>query len=260
LTDTDPIQDFNGKAAIITGASRGIGAAAARELAGRGAAVILASRTVHQIDEVAENIRSIGGKALAIACDVTRYSDCEAVVDHCLAEFGQLDILVNNAGVIDPIARLADSDPEQWGLAADINYKGVYHGLRAAIPVMQRHGSGTIVNISSGAATGALEGWSHYCSSKAAALSLTRCADLEYRDKGIRVVGLSPGTVATDMQVSIKASGINPVSQLDPSVHISPEWAAKAIAWLCGPDAGDLAGTDLSLRTEEARRRVGLIT
>jgi NAD(P)-dependent dehydrogenase (short-subunit alcohol dehydrogenase family) len=260
LSTTDPIQDFDGKAAVITGASRGIGAATAYELARRGAAVVLASRTVHQIDEIAENIRNAGYKALAVACDVTRYSDCEMVMKRCVDEFGRLDILVNNAGAIDPIARLADSDPEQWGLAADINYKGVYHGLRAAIPIMEHQGSGTIVNISSGAATGALEGWSHYCSSKAAALSLTKCADKEYRDKGIRVVGLSPGTVATGMQISIKASGINPVSQLDPSVHISPEWVAKAIAWLCGPDADDIAGTDLSLKTEEARRRVGLIT
>ena len=116
-----------------------------------------------------------------------------------------------------------------------------------------------IVNVSSGAATGVLEGWSHYCSSKAAALSLTRMADLEYRDQGIRVVGLSPGTVATDMQVVIKASGINPVSQLDPSAHIPPAWAAKAIAWLCTEDAAEFAGTDVSLRNEDIRHRVGLI-
>ena len=140
-----------------------------------------------------------------------------AAIYKCVAEFGRLDILVNNAGVIDPIARIADSDPRQWDQVVDINVKGVYHGLRAAIPVMEAQGSGVIVNLSSGAANGALEGWSHYCATKAAVLSLTRCADKECRENGIRVVGLSPGTVATDMQVSIKASGINPVSQLDPS-------------------------------------------
>src|SRR3546814_19258308 len=75
--------------------------------------------------------------------------------------------------------------------------KGVYHGLRAAIPIMEAQGHGVIVNISSGAATSALEGWSHYCATKAAVLMLTRCVDKEYRNKGIRVVGLSPGTVAT---------------------------------------------------------------
>jgi NAD(P)-dependent dehydrogenase (short-subunit alcohol dehydrogenase family) len=85
---------------------------------------------------------------------------------------------------------------------------------------MERQKSGVIINISSGAATSALEGWSHYCSSKAAALMLTKSIHKEVADKGIRAIGLSPGTVATDMQVKIKASGINPVSQLDPAVHI----------------------------------------
>ena len=124
---------------------------------------------------------------------------------------------------------------------------------------MEAQGSGVIVNVSSGAATSALEGWSHYCSSKAAALSLTRCADREYADKGIRVVGMSPGTVATEMQDAIRASGVNPVSQLDPSVHIPAEWPARAIVWLCTEDAAEFAGTDFSLKDDAGRRRVGLI-
>jgi NAD(P)-dependent dehydrogenase (short-subunit alcohol dehydrogenase family) len=123
---------------------------------------------------------------------------------------------------------------------------------------MLEQGGGVIVNISSGAAVSALEGWSHYCSSKAAALSLTKCAHREYADRGIRVVGLSPGTVATDMQVSIKASGINPVSQLDPSVHRSPQDAARAVTWLCTSAATDLDGTDFSLREEADRKRAGI--
>ncbi len=252
------MQELKGKTAIITGASRGIGAAAAEELARLGVSVVLAARSLDDIEALAAKIRAAGGKASALACDVSRYDEVAAAVAHCQTTFGGLDILVNNAGVIDPIARLAESDPAAWDLAVDINLKGVYHGLRAALPVMEAQGSGVIVNISSGAATGALEGWSHYCSTKAAVLSLTRCADKEYGDKGIRVVGLSPGTVATDMQVSIKASGINPVSQLDPSVHIPADWPAKAIAWLCTAEAAEFAGTDFSLKTEEGRRRVGL--
>lgn len=252
------MQKLNNKAAIVTGASRGIGAATARELAKHGVSVLLAARSNAETSKVATEIRDAGGSAEAISCDVSRYADVAAAVARCQEAFGRLDFLVNNAGLIEPIALLADSDPEAWAEAADVNYKGVYYGLRAAIPVMLKQASGVIVNVSSGAATSALDGWSHYCSSKAAALSLTRCADQEYRAHGIRVVGLSPGTVATGMQVAIKASGINPVSQLDPSVHNPPDLPAKVIAWLCSDDAAAYAGIDVSVRDETVRQRVGL--
>ena len=253
------MHELRGRAAIVTGASKGIGAATALELGRLGVAVVLAARTSEAIQAMAETIERSGGRAEAIACDVSRYDDVAAIVAHCKSCFGSVDILVNNAGLIEPIARIAESDPELWGQVADVNYKGVYHGLRATIPIMIAQGSGIIVNISSGAATSALEGWSHYCSSKAAVLSLTRCADKEYREHGIRVVGLSPGTVATGMQTVIKASGVNPVSQLDPSVHIPPEWAARTVAWLCTEDAAEFAGIDFSIKSDESRRRVGLI-
>ena len=90
-------------------------------------------------------------------------------------------------------------------------------------------------------------------------LSLTRCADKEYRDAGIRVMGLSPGTVATDMQVKIKASGVNPVSQLDWDVHIPADWPARALLWMCGPEADRFLGDEISLRDEGIRKAVGLI-
>ena len=247
-----------GKVALVTGASKGIGAAAAKHLAGLGASVVLAARSQGAIEALAGEIVAAGGKAVPVVCDVARYSDVAAAVERAQAEFGGLDILVNNAGVIEPIARLAESEPEAWGQVIDTNVKGVYHGLRAALPVMQAQGHGVVINISSGAATGALEGWSHYCASKAAALSLTRCAHKEYAERGVRVVGLSPGTVATEMQVQIKASGINPVSQLDPSVHIPADWVAKAIGFLCTDAARRFDGDDVSLRAPEVRALVGL--
>ncbi|NKB54842.1 MAG: SDR family NAD(P)-dependent oxidoreductase [Alphaproteobacteria bacterium] len=252
------MRDLENKTAIVTGASRGIGAATARELAARGAAVLLLARSSSEIQTIAAEIREAGGQAEAMRCDVTAYADVEAAVTHCRAAFGRVDILINNAGLIEPIARLAESDPVAWVTAADVNYKGVYHGLRAVFPAMLEQGSGVVVNISSGAATGTLEGWSHYNSSKAAALSLTRCADAEYRGKGIRVVGFSPGTVATGMQVAIKASGLNPVSQLDPSAHSDPMVPARLIAWLCTDEASDYAGTDVSIQDEMVRQRSGL--
>jgi len=254
------MSDLKDKCVVITGASRGIGEAAARHLAGLGARVVLAARSATDIDKIAAEIARAGGTASALVCDVSRYDDVKALIDHAVAFSGRLDVLVNNAGLIDPIARLADSDPQAWSHVVDVSYKGVYYGLRCAIPEMLKNGGGVVINISSGAAVSALEGWSHYCSSKAAVLSLTRCADKEYADHGIRVVGLSPGTVATEMQVQIKASGINPVSQLDPSVHIPPQWVAQAIAFLCGPGGSAFAGTDFLLRSEENRSLMGLQT
>lgn len=251
--------DLSGQVALVTGASRGIGEAAARSLAKYGARVVLAARSARDIERIAAEIRESGAEATAVTCDVANYADVQKAVQLCIDTFGGIDILVNNAGVIEPIARIEKSDPEAWGQVIDINVKGVYHGIRAVAPHMLQKGSGTVVNISSGAAVGALEGWSQYCASKAAALSLTRCADKEFGDQGLRVVGLSPGTVATRMQVDIKASGINPVSQLDPSVHIPAEWVGEAISWLC-TDAGDAyRGVDCSLRDEDVRKSVGLM-
>ncbi|MEQ9640003.1 MAG: SDR family oxidoreductase [Alphaproteobacteria bacterium] len=250
--------DLTGKAALVTGASRGIGAVTARELAARGASVLLVARSLSEMEGHAAAIRAAGGNARAMACDVASYASVAGAVEACVADFGRLDILVNNAAVIDPIARLADSDPDAWDRAIDINLKGIYHGLRAAIPAMLKGDGGVIVNISSGAATGVLEGWSQYCAAKHGTLALTRAVHVEYAGQGIRSVGLSPGTVRTEMQVKIKASGINPVSQLDPEAHIPPEWVASAIAWLCTDDAREFDGGDVALRDAAIRKRIGL--
>ncbi len=244
--------------ALIVGASRGIGLACAKVLAGYGARVVLAARSLETARACAEEIVVHGGHADAVSCDATCFADVQSAVDQCVTTHGRLDILVNNAGVIEPIAHLAQTDPAAWSHAVDVNLKGVYHGLRAALPVMLHQGAGTIVTISSGAANNAMEGWSAYCATKAAVKMLTQCAHKDHGDSGVRVMGLSPGTVATDMMATIKQSGVNPVSQLDWSAHIPPEWAGEAVAFLCTPDAAEFAGTDFSIKTDEGRRAVGL--
>jgi len=182
-----------------------------------------------------------------------------AAVEVCAATFGGLDVLINNAGVIEPISHLADADADDWGAAIDINLKGVFHGFRAALPVMIAARGGSILTVSSGAAHNPVEAWSAYNASKAGAAMLTRCADLENRARGIRAIGLSPGTVATEMQRDIKASGINPISQLDWSVHIPADWPARCLLWMCGPGADGYLGGEISLRDDDVRRKVGLI-
>jgi NAD(P)-dependent dehydrogenase (short-subunit alcohol dehydrogenase family) len=131
--------------------------------------------------------------------------------------------------------------------------------MRAAMPHMLKHGHGTIITISSGAAHNALEGWSHYCASKAGAAMMTKAAHVEGAAKGLRVMGLSPGTVATQMQREIKASGVNPVSEMNWEDHIPAEWPARTLLWMCSAAADPFLGQELALRDEGLRRTVGLI-
>jgi len=246
------------KTAIVTGASRGIGEAIARHLAALGWTVVLTARSTSDVQRIASDIKADGGKAIGQTLDVSDHNAVNQLVSETAHRHGGLDLYVNNAGLIDPIARIADSDPEAWGTIVDVNLKGVYHGLRYAIPAMINSGGGTIVNISSGAANSFLEGWSHYCATKAGVLRLTGVAHKEYAAQGIRVIGLSPGTVATQMQREIAASGINPVSQIPWENHISVDWVAKAVAFLTTPEADQWLGTDFSLKTEEGRQAIGM--
>ncbi|MDW4498330.1 SDR family oxidoreductase [Sulfitobacter sp. D35] len=248
--------DMTGKTVMITGASRGIGAEAARVFAGAGANVALLARGQEAIADLAGEI---GDRALAVPCNVSRYTEVAAAVNAVREAFGGLDVLINNAGAIEPIARMDEADPDGWAQVIDINLKGVFFGMRAALPVMKAAGGGSILTVSSGAAHGPVEAWSHYCASKAGVAMLTRCLDKEEAENGIRAIGLSPGTVATQMQREIKASGINPVSKLEWSDHIPADWPAKALLWMCGPEADDWCGQEISLRDEEIRKKVGLV-
>ena len=245
-----------GKNVMITGASRGIGEATSEVFADAGANVILLARSGGAIDKIAARI---GDAAMAIACDISDYASVEGAVAATESKFGPVDVLINNAGAVEPISHLSEADPDAWGKIIDINLKGVFYGMRAVMPGMISRGSGTILTVSSGAAHGPVEAWSHYCSSKAGAAMLTRCVDKEAGAAGVRAMGLSPGTVATQMQKEIKASGINPVSQLDWSDHIPADWPARAMLWMCGPEADKYVGQEISLRDEDIRRAVGLI-
>lgn len=248
--------DMQGKTVLITGASRGIGAAAARVFAEAGANVVLVARSEKAI---AELTAEIGAKAIAIPCDVSRFWEVQKAVEACVQTFGGIDVLINNAALLEPIAHLSDADPEAWGHLIDVNVKGVFNGMRAAMPIMIENGGGTILTIGSGAAKTAYEGWGAYCASKAAALMLTRTIHNEASEKGIRAISLSPGTVATQMQRDIKASGMNPVSQLEWEDHVPADWPAKTLLWMCSEEADPWCGDEISLRDEDIRKKVGLL-
>nr|WP_323778583.1 SDR family oxidoreductase [Amylibacter sp.] len=247
------------KSVIITGASRGIGAAAARKFGALGAKVLLCARSATDIDTIAAEINAAGGTALALATDVAQFDQVQAAIDLAQAEFGGVDILINNAGALEPVERLEHATVSAWDTIIDVNVKGVFYGIRAALPLMKAAGGGTIITIGSGAATGALEGWSHYCTSKAAVHHLNACLHVEEGANGIRALVLSPGTVATEMQRVIKKSGVNPVSTLDWEDHIPPEWVAETLVWMAGGDSDAHLGQVVALRDEAIRKQVGLI-
>jgi NAD(P)-dependent dehydrogenase (short-subunit alcohol dehydrogenase family) len=244
---------LNGKIALVTGASRGLGEGAARALAKAVARVMLLARDGDLVQKVAHEIG-----AEALACDVSDYAAVERAVSATRKRFAGLDILVNNAGVIDPIADLAASDPAVWARNIQINLIGAYNVVRAVLEGMIASGGGTIINVSSGAAYRPLEGWSAYCAGKAGLAMMTRSIALETKGRGIRIFGFSPGTIDTDMQVKIRASGMNMISQI-PRANLSPvEHAVRGLLYLCDSASDDLIGEDASMRDEAFRKRIGL--
>ncbi len=246
---------MQGKVVVITGASRGIGAAAVRQFAAAGARVAALARSWPAIEALAGQV---GAQVMPIVCDVSSWPQTSAAMEAVSTKWGRIDVLVNNAGQIEPIARIADAAPQDWAQAVQVNLAGAFHAIRAVLPHMKAAGGGTIINVSSGAATSPYEGWSAYCAAKAGVLMLTRSLHLE-EGPTIRALGLSPGTVATDMQRRISASGINPVSGLAWEDHIPPEWPARALVWMCGVEADPWLGQDVRLRDEDIRRKVGLM-
>ena len=247
-----------GKVVIMTGGSRGIGAAGALAMAREGAALMITSRDAAASAKVAAEIIAAGGRAVSMASDVSDFASVTALVAKTGAELGPVDVLVNNAGVIEPIAGIAEADPAAWAQNIQINLVGAFHGVRAVLPGMIARGGGTIINISSGAAHRPLEGWSAYCTGKAGLAMMTRAIALETAEQKIRVFGFAPGTVDTEMQVQIRASGVNIISKI-PRADLAPaDHPARALVYLCTAAADDLAGSELSLRDDALRARVGL--
>jgi len=250
------MSDKKNHVAIVTGASRGIGAATAVALAKGGTRVILMARTDEGLSNTLSIIKNAGGTAKAIVADVCDYDAAVSAVNFTMKNFGQLDILVNNAGVIDPVDCIGDTDPKKWSLCINVNLIGSYNMVRAGLDVFLEQGRGTIVNISSGAAHYALKGWSAYCCAKAGGAMLTQAIHKEYGVSGIRVFGVDPGVADTNMQSVIRSSGFNPISQMPCKDLPHPNHPAKAIAWFCREAPIDLAGQEVSINDKSLKERM----
>ncbi len=189
--------DLNGKVALVNGASRGIGEAIARGLAGSGAHVVLTSRRMEGVQEVADSIMGNGGRATPYACHAGRMEEIERLFGFIDEEFGRLDILINNAATNPHYGPAVDLSPRAFDKTVEVNLKGPYFMSSAAVPLMIRSGGGSIVNIASIAALIPLPGQAVYSMTKAGLISLTRSFAKEYGQQGIRANAVLPGVVKT---------------------------------------------------------------
>ena len=191
--------DLEESAALVTGASSGIGAASASALAARGARVALAARRKDVLDELAERIESGGGEALAVPTDITDAEQVEAMVETTRNAFDQIDLLVNSAGVLytDPVA---EADLEEWRQMIEVNLLGAMNATRRVLPNMQARERGHVVFVSSMNARKASPGGSGYCASKFGVNGFAESLRQEVAAEGIRVTVVEPGMAATEMQ------------------------------------------------------------
>ena len=223
---------------IVSGASSGVGAATARWLASIGSAVTLVSRSEGALDDIAKEVQRLGGTPLAFKADISDAVACRAAVSKTLDRFGRLDALVNNAGIIEPIASVANADPERWRYNIAVNLLGPFYLARGAIAQLRKH-RGRIVNVSSGAATVTVEHVSAYCAAKAALNHFTRVLAAE--ESRLTVMAVRPGVVDSRMQKTIRrdSPGAMTADQVMYYRNLkergeleAPEVPGRAIAWL----------------------------
>jgi NADP-dependent 3-hydroxy acid dehydrogenase YdfG len=234
---------IDGKVVAITGASSGIGEATALLLAGSGAKVVLGARRSDRLAALAARITAAGGAATWTRIDVRRREDLTALVALARQEYGRLDVLINNAG-IGPISPLDELRVEEWDEMIDINFKGVLHGIAAALPVFREQGSGHVVNIVSTAGLRVVPNQAVYAATKNAVRTLSEGLRQE-AGADLRVTMVSPGFVGTDFVDSVTSPEVR--AQLIDSREkfaIPPEAIARAIAFaieqLAGVDVGDV--------------------
>jgi NAD(P)-dependent dehydrogenase (short-subunit alcohol dehydrogenase family) len=256
---------LDGKVAVVTGAGRGIGRAAAILLARAGAAVALAARTAEQIEETAEHIRKEGNKALAVPADVSDWTAVQRLAVEVERAFGPVGIVVANAGVIEPVGDTWELEPATWARNLTINLTGAFHTARAFLPAMVSLRQGIMIFVSSGAATHPVPGWSAYCAAKAGLDHFARnlASEIDGRGLSIRVHTLYPGIVATPMQEQIRGLSRSQFGSGDRfrAYHADgwlrpPEEPGTLIWWLATPMAADLHGQVASMDDASIRSRL----
>ena len=240
---------LQGKIALITGGSSGIGRAAALAFARAGAKVVLGNRRRAEGEETVKLVKQQGGDATLVRTDVTKAAAVEALIDKAVEIYGRLDCAFNNAGTTGVMARTAECTEENWDYIINLNLKGVWLCMKYEILEMLKHGVGAIVNNASVAGIVGLRGGPAYSASKGGVIQLTRTAALEYSKNGIRVNAVCPGYVWTPMteghlkrnpEFEAQIKKYQPLGRLG-----TPEEVAEAAVWLCSDAAAFITGHPL---------------
>lgn len=235
------MENIKGKVVVITGASSGLGEATARLLAAEGASVVLGARRAERLETLADELTGNGGKAIAVATDVTDREQVKKLVDAAVEQFGRIDVMLNNAGLM-PLAPLERLKVDEWDRMIDVNFKGVLHGIAAALPHMISQKSGHIINVSSvyGHVVGPTA--AVYCATKFAVRALSEGLRQEVKPYDIRTTIISPGAVATELLEQISEKDIaESTTELVNQIAIAPDAFAQMVAFAVSqPDDVDV--------------------
>jgi NADP-dependent 3-hydroxy acid dehydrogenase YdfG len=220
-----------GKIVVITGASSGLVEAAAKHLSALGATVVMGARRADRIKELANEITNNGGKALAVAADVTQLDEVKKLVDSAVEQFGRVDVILNNAGIM-PLSPMDRLNVEEWNKMIDVNIKGVLNGIAAALPYMKAQKSGQIINTSSVAGHKIFTGSAVYSATNFAVRALTEGLRMDVKPYNIRTTIICPGAVKTELLDHITEADVQQANQdYVGSVGISPDSFARVVAF-----------------------------